>query len=63
VSNNSVDCSTLPFSGIVGSRRWCGMDVGCRVNRAGFTGTRGVLISAVPSAGVGGPAPASVITL
>ena len=33
------------------------MNVGSRVIRAGFTGTRGVLVSAVPSAGVGGPAP------
>ena len=32
------------------------MNVGSRVFRAGFTGTRGVLVSAVPSAGVGGPA-------
>jgi len=33
------------------------VNVGSRFNRAGFTGTRGVLVSAVPSAGVGGPAP------
>jgi hypothetical protein len=32
------------------------MNVSSRVIRAGFTGTRGVLVSAVPSAGVGGPA-------
>ena len=32
------------------------MDVGSRVSRAGFTGTQWVLVSAVPSAGVGGPA-------
>jgi TetR/AcrR family transcriptional regulator len=30
------------------------VNVGSRVNRAGFTGTRGVPVSAVPSAGVGG---------
>jgi len=32
------------------------VNVGSRVIRAGFTGTRWVLVSAVPSAGVGGPA-------
>jgi hypothetical protein len=32
------------------------MNVGSRFYRAGFTGTRGVLVSAVPSAGIGGPA-------
>ena len=32
------------------------MNVDSRFNRAGFTGTQWVLISAVPSAGVGGPA-------
>jgi hypothetical protein len=32
------------------------VNVGSRFFRAGFTGTRGVLVSAVPSAGVGGPA-------
>lgn len=50
------ECSTPPFSGVVGSGRGCGVNVGSRVIRAGFTGTRGVLVSAVPSAGVGGPA-------
>jgi hypothetical protein len=29
------------FSGVVGSGRWCGVNVGSRVFRAGFTGTRG----------------------
>jgi len=57
VSNSFVECSTPPFSGVVGSGCGCGVNVGSRVNRAGFTGTRGVLVSAVPSAGVGGPAP------
>ena len=32
------------------------MNVSSRFIRAGFTGTRGVLVSAVPSASVGGPA-------
>ena len=33
------------------------MNVSSRVIRAGFTGTRWLLVSAVPSAGIGGPAP------
>src|SRR5271168_1101212 len=49
--------SAPPFSGVVGSGRQCGVNLGSRVFRAGFTGTRRVLVSAVPSAGVGGPAP------
>ena len=32
------------------------MNVSSRVIRAGFTGTRRVLVRAVPSAGIGGPA-------
>lgn len=52
-----VNRSSPPFSGIVGSHSGRGMNVGSRVNRAGFTGTRRVLVSAVPSAGIGGPAP------
>jgi hypothetical protein len=52
-----VAWSAPPFSGVRCSGRWCGVNVGSRVFRAGFTGTRGVLVSAVPSAGVGGPAP------
>jgi hypothetical protein len=56
VSNNSIECSAPPFSGVVGSGRGCGVNVGSRVIRAGFTGTRGVLVSAVPSTGVGNPA-------
>ena len=54
---NSGECSAPPFSGVVGSGRGCGVNVSSRVIRAGFTGTRRVLVSAVPSAGVGGPAP------
>jgi hypothetical protein len=46
VLNNSVECWAPPFSGVVGSGRWCGVNVGSRVIRAGFTGTRGVLVSA-----------------
>jgi hypothetical protein len=57
VSNNSGECSAPPFSGVVSSDRGCGPNVGSRVIPAGFTGTCGVLVSAVPSAGVGGPAP------
>jgi hypothetical protein len=57
VSNNFGGCPAPPFSGVVGSDRGYGMNISSRVNRAGFTGTRGVLVSAVPSAGVGGPAP------
>ena len=52
-----VGCPAPPFSGVFGSVRWCGVNVGSRIFRAGFTGTRRVLVSAVPSAGVGGPAP------
>jgi hypothetical protein len=55
--NNSEECSAPPFSGVIGSGRWCWVNVSSRFFRAGFTGTRGVLVSAVPSAGVGGPAP------
>lgn len=40
----------------VGSSRGCGVNVGSRVIRAGFTSTRWVLASAVPSASVGNPA-------
>jgi hypothetical protein len=53
VSNSFHECSTPPFSGVVGSACGRGVNVSSRVNRAGFTGTRGVLVSAVPSAGVG----------
>jgi hypothetical protein len=56
VSDNCVECLAPPFSGVVDSGRWGGVNVGSRVIRAGFTGTRGVLVSAVPSAGVGNPA-------
>jgi hypothetical protein len=56
VSNNSGECSAPPFSGVVGSGRGCGVNVSSRSNRAGFTGTQRVLVSAVPSASVGGPA-------
>ena len=52
-----MSCSTPPFSSVVGSGPGWGVNVGSRVIRAGFTGTRRVLVSAVPSAGVGGPAP------
>src|SRR3984893_2847952 len=55
-SSKSAACAAPPFSGVVGSGRGCGVNVGSRVIRAGFTGTRGVLVSAVPSAGVGRPA-------
>ena len=54
--NSFVECSALPFSGVVGSGCGCGVNVGSRFNRAGVTGTRGVRVSAVPSASVGGPA-------
>ena len=47
---------TALLGAIVGSGRWCGVNVGSRFIWAGFTGTRGVLVSAVPSAGVDGPA-------
>jgi hypothetical protein len=57
MSNNLSECSAPPVSGVVCSGRWCGVNVGSRFNRAGFTGTLWVLVSAVPSAGVGGPAP------
>jgi hypothetical protein len=57
VWNNSGEYSAPPFSGVVGSGRWCGANVSSRFIRAGFTGTRRVLVSAVPSAGVGDPAP------
>ena len=49
--------SAPPFSGVVSSGRWFGVNVGSRVIRAGFTDTREVLVYPVPSAGVGGPAP------
>lgn len=51
-----VGCSAPPFSGVVCSGRWCGVNVGSRVVQAGFTGTRGVLVRAVLSAGLGSPA-------
>lgn len=50
-----VGLQTPPFSGVVGSRH-DGVNVGSRVFRAGFTGTRRVLVSAFPSAGIGDPA-------
>ena len=53
------ECLAPPFSGVVGSGRWCGVNVGSRVVQAGFTDTRGVVVRAVLSAGVGalsGPA-------
>lgn len=50
-----VNRSPPPFSGVVGSRRGCSMNVSSRVNRAGFTGTRRVLVSAVSSAEYAGP--------
>ena len=40
-------CWAPPFSGVVSSGRGCSVNVGFRVNRAGFTSTR-VLVSAVP---------------
>ncbi len=46
---------TPPFPGVVGSRHFRGVNVGSRVVRDGFTGTRRVLVSAFPSAGVGYP--------
>jgi hypothetical protein len=49
VSNNSVECSASPFPAVVGSGRWRGVNVSSCFNRAGFTGTRRVLVSAVPS--------------
>ena len=56
VSDISGECSAPPFSGVVGSGRWSGVNFGSRVFRAGFTNTQRVLVSAVPSASVGGPA-------
>lgn len=40
MSNNSGGCSAPPFLGVVGSGHGCGVNVGPRVNRADFTGTR-----------------------
>ena len=33
------ECLAPPFSGVVGSGRWCGVNVGSRVVQAGFTDT------------------------
>ena len=57
VSSNSDKWSAPPLSGVIWSGRWCGMSVSSRVLRAGFASTRGVLVGAVASAGVGGSAP------
>ena len=57
MSNNSGEYLAPPFSGVIGSRRWCGVNVSSRVIRAGYTSTRRVLVSAVPSAGIVDPAP------
>ncbi len=49
---------TPPSSGVVGSDRVCGANLGSRVFQAGFTGTRRVSVSAFLSAGIGNPASA-----
>jgi hypothetical protein len=54
VSNN---CFGTALLGVVGSCRWHGVNVSSRVNRAGYTSTRSVPVSAIPSAGIGSPAP------
>ena len=51
----SLSCGTA-LLGRRRQRRRCGANVSFRVIRAGFTGTRRVLVSAVPSADIGGPA-------